>query len=137
MILSTVLGGLLLQQDNGGAAIGVFFALIGLVFTIIFIAAGWLVYAKAGQPGWAVIIPIYNLLVMLRIVGRPWWWILLMLIPFVGFIIGIIVTIDLAKSFGRGIGFAIGLILLGPIFYLILAFGGSQYIGPAAAQQGY
>jgi len=78
------------------------------------------------------IIPIYNLYVWCKIVGQPWWWILLMLIPFVNFIIAIILIIDLAKSFGKGVGFAIGLILLGVIFFPILGFGSTQYQGPAA-----
>jgi hypothetical protein len=92
----------------------------------------WKVFTKAGQPGWASIIPIYNLYIWCKIVGRPWWWILLMLIPFVNFIICIILCIDLAKSFGKGGGFGIGLALLGIIFFPILGFGSAQYQGPAA-----
>ena len=76
----------------------------------------WKVFTKAGQPGWASIIPIYNLYIWCKIVGRPWWWILLMLIPFVNFIICIILCIDLAKSFGKGVGFGIGLALVGNYF---------------------
>jgi hypothetical protein len=68
---------------------------------------------KAGQPGWASIIPIYNLYIWCKIVGRPWWWILLMLIPFVNFIILIILCIDTAKSFRKGAGFGIGLAFTG------------------------
>jgi hypothetical protein len=96
------------------------------------IAACWKIYTKAGQPGWAAIVPIYNLYIWCKIVGRPWWWILLMLIPFVNFIIGIILCIDLAKSFGKGVGFGLGLVFLGIIFFPILGFGSAQYQGPAA-----
>jgi hypothetical protein len=96
------------------------------------IAACWKIFTKAGQPGWASIIPIYNWYILCKIVGRPGWWVILLLIPFINFIIGIILCIDLAKSFGKGVGFGIGLILLGLIFFPILGFGSAQYQGPAA-----
>ena len=106
--------------------------IFGLLVALLLIVAMWKVFTKAGQPGWASIIPIYNLYIWCKIVGRPWWWILLMLIPFVNFIICIILCIDLAKSFGKGVGFGIGLALLGIIFFPILGFGSAQYQGPAA-----
>ena len=108
--------------------------IIGLLIALLLIVAMWKVFTKAGQPGWASIIPIYNLYVWCKIVGRPWWWILLMLIPFVNFIVAIILCIDTAKSFGKRAGFGIGLALLGIIFWPILGFGSAQYQGPAAAQ---
>ena len=108
------------------------FWIIYLAIIVLFIAAWWQIFTKAGEAGWKAIIPIYNIIVLLKIVGREWWWVLLMLIPFVGLIVWIIVMLDLAKSFGRGAGFAIGLILLGPIFALILGFGSDTYRGPAA-----
>ena len=107
--------------------------IIGLLIGLLMIVALWKVFTKAGQPGWASIIPIYNLYVWCKIVGRPWWWILLMLIPFVNFIIAIILCIDMAKSFGKGAGFGIGLAFLGIIFLPILGFGSAQYQGAAAA----
>ena len=106
--------------------------IFGLLIALVLIVAMWKVFTKAGQPGWASIIPIYNLYIWCKIVGRPWWWILLMLIPFVNFIVCIILCIDLAKSFGKGVGFGIGLALLGIIFFPILGFGSAQYQGPAA-----
>src|SRR2546425_10588352 len=106
--------------------------IVGLLFALLIIVAMWKVFTKAGQPGWASIIPIYNLYIWCKIVGRPWWWILLMLIPFVNFIVAIILCIDLAKSFGKGPGFGIGLALLGVIFFPILGFGSAQYQGAAA-----
>ena len=108
--------------------------IVGLLIALLLIVAMWKVFTKAGQPGWASIIPIYNLYVWCKIVGRPWWWILLMLIPFVNFIILIILCIDTAKSFGKGAGFGIGLAFLGIIFWPILGFGSAQYQGPAVAQ---
>ena len=106
--------------------------IFGLLVALLLIVAMWKVFTKAGQPGWASIIPIYNLYIWCKIVGRPWWWILLMLIPFVNFIICIILCIDLAKSFGKGVGFGIGLALLGVIFFPVLGFGSAQYQGPSA-----
>ncbi|MEO5632435.1 DUF5684 domain-containing protein [Gaiella sp.] len=106
--------------------------IIYLAFIIAVIAGWWMMFEKAGEAGWKSIIPIYNIVILLKIVGREWWWVLLMLIPFVGFIIWIIVAIDLAKVFGRGTGFAIGLIFLTPIFALILGFGSDTYKGAPA-----
>jgi Family of unknown function (DUF5684) len=110
--------------------------IIALLIALLVIVAMWKVFTKAGQPGWASIIPIYNLYIWCKIVGRPWWWILLMLIPFVNFIVAIILCIDLAKSFGKGVGFGIGLALLGIIFWPILGFGSAQYQGPSAGTSG-
>jgi hypothetical protein len=110
--------------------------IFGLLIALLLIVAMWKVFTKAGQPGWASIIPIYNLYIWCKIVGRPWWWILLMLIPLVNFIVAIILCIDLAKSFGKGVGFGIGLALLGIIFFPILGFGSAQYQGPAAGSMG-
>src|SRR5207244_13485833 len=122
------------SASSQGHAPGPVFWIFYLAFTILMIAAMWKGFTKAGQPGWASIIPIYNLYHWCKIVGRPWWWILLMLIPLVNFIVGIILCIDLAKSFGKGAGFGIGLALLGVIFFPILGFGSGQYQGPAAAK---
>jgi hypothetical protein len=109
-------------------------AIIGLLVALLMIVAMWKVFAKAGQPGWASIIPIYNLYIWCKIVGRPAWWIILMLIPFVNIIVGIVLCIDMAKSFGKGVGFGIGLVFLGIIFLPILGFGSAQYQGAAAAE---
>jgi hypothetical protein len=90
------------------------------------------VFAKGSQPGWAAFVPIYNTLILLKLVGRQWWWLLLFLIPFIGWIFAIIVMYDLSRSFGHGGGFTVGLVLLGWIFLMILWLGSSEYRGPAA-----
>ncbi len=115
------------------AAMGAFlFLYIALI--LLLIIAQWKVFSKAGQPGWAALIPVYNIIVLLEIVGRPTWWVAgFLLCPPAAAIMGIILAIDLAKSFGKSNGFAAGLILLGPIFLLILGFGSAQYQGPPAA----
>src|SRR4030095_5991111 len=120
------------SASSQGQAPGPLFWIFWLAFTILMIAACWKIFTKAGQPGWPAIIPIYNWYILCKIVGRPGWWVILFLIPFVNFIIGIILCIDLAKSFGKGVRFGIGLILLAVIFSPILGFGSAQYQGPAA-----
>ena len=103
-----------------------------MTYTVLDIAGLWMVFKKAGRPGWAAIIPFYNYYVMLKIVGRPGWWLILFFIPIVVIVIAIIVLHDLSKSFGKGVGFTIGLVLLSFIFVPILGFGAAQYRGPAA-----
>ena len=119
------------SSTSQGKPPGPVFWICYTVYTILIIAAWWKIFSKAGQPGWAAIIPIYNWIVWCKIVGRPAWWVLLLLICFPIFFI--ILSIDLAKSFGKGVGFAIGLILLSVIFFPILGFGSATYQGPSAA----
>ena len=107
--------------------------LIELALIVLLIASFWKVFAKAGQPGWAAIIPIYNVYILLKIAGRPGWWLLLCLVPLVNVIIAILVAIDVAKAFGKSAGFGVGLALLGFIFYPILGFGDATYQGNATA----
>lgn len=111
---------------------GPLFWLICAAVVVFYVATMWKVYTKAGQPGWASIIPIYNLVVLHQIAGKPIWWIILYLIPVVNIIISIIVTHGLSTSFGKGTGFTLGLIFLGFIFYPVLAWGDAQYLGPTA-----
>jgi len=123
--------------ETMSAAAGVFITLmmlVSLAVLVIVIASMWVVFTKAGQPGWAAIIPIYNVIVLLEIIGRPLWWIVLLFIPCVNVVVPIVLSIDLAKSFGKDTLFGIGLWLLGFIFFPILAFGDAKYQGPAAAQ---
>jgi hypothetical protein len=103
-----------------------------VAIAVLVIAGFWKVFTKAGHPGWAALIPIYNLYILLKIAGRPGWWLLLFIIPIVSFVIAIIVAIDVSKSFGKGTGFGVGLAFLGPIFYPILGFGDSVYQGAVA-----
>lgn len=123
----------LLQQEDGGGIAGLLGSLIYFAFIVMLIAAMWKIFAKAGKPGWAAIVPIYNTIVLLQIIGRPLWWIVLLFIPVANLVVLVIAMIDLAKSFGKGMGFAVGLILLSPIFVPLLGFGDARYLGPAAA----
>jgi hypothetical protein len=109
--------------------IGLFIIYFAVIMLLI--ASQWGIYSKAGKPGWACLIPIYNFIVLLEIVGKPWWWLFLMMIPFLNFIFLIWVYNLLAKSFGKSEGFTAGLIFLSLIFFPILAFGDAEYQGPA------
>jgi hypothetical protein len=105
---------------------------VWLAVLVLMIAATWKIFVKAGEPGWAAIIPIYNFIVLLKIAGKPLWWIILLFVPFVNLIILILVYVALARNFGKGAGFAIGLLLLPIIFFPLLAWGDAQY-HPVAA----
>lgn len=131
-----MLSSVLAQSDASGIIAGVIGLIIFLIYIaliVVVVAGMWKMFVKAGQPGWGALIPIYNIYLLCQIVGRPGWWTLLFFVPFVGIVIAIIVCIDLAKSFGRGTGTAIGLILVGFVFIPILGFGQAEYQGPAAA----
>jgi hypothetical protein len=132
---------ILAQSNNGsgvgGAIGGLIFLVIWLAVVVLIIAGFWKTFVKAGQPGWAAIVPIYNIYILTKIVGRPAWWVILFFIPFIGLIPAIIVSLDVAKAFGKSTAFAIGLILLSPIFYCILGFGDAQYQGPVAANKAF
>ena len=105
-----------------------------IIFAVLVIAGMWAAFSKAGQPGWAALIPFYNIYVWLKVAGRPGWWLILLLIPIVNFVISIIVSLDVAKSFGKsGVFGFFGLWLFGFIGYPMLGFGSAQYRGPAAA----
>lgn len=97
---------------------------------ILMIVAMWKLFTKAGQPGWASIIPIYNLYVLLQVAGKPGWWVLLFFIPFVNIVIAFIMWHEISKAFGKEIGFTLGLFFLGVIFLPILAFGNATYKKP-------
>ena len=101
--------------------------IVWLAVIVLMIVSSWKIYAKAGQPGWASIIPIYNLIVLLQIVQKPLWWIVLLFIPFVNFVVIIMIYHELSKAFGKGVGFTIGMIFLSIIFFPILAFGSATY----------
>lgn len=98
-----------------------------LLFTLVPIIGFWVLFKKAGRPGWASIIPIYNTITLLRIGGKPWWWIFLLCIPIVDIVLLIILYINIARNFGKGGGFAVGLVFLPFIFFLILAFSDAKY----------
>ncbi len=139
----------LLAQASGNeeavaAGIAAFIAAFAFVFiaiAVVVIVGVWKTFAKAGQPGWAVLVPIYNIIVLLRVAGLPWYWVFapfVAIIPILGWIAYIVWIVwihhRISTRFGQGVGFTIGLTLLGPIFWLILGFGSSKYVAEQPAQ---
>ena len=140
----------LLAQASGNeeAALAAGLVAFFAAFAFVFIAIGlvmligmWKVFTKAGQPGWAVLIPVYNFILLLRIAGLAWYWVftpLIILIPILGAIAYLVWVVwvhhRISTRFGQGVGFTIGLTLLGPIFWLILGFGSPKYVAEQPAQ---
>jgi hypothetical protein len=121
-------------NDSGsGLVIGMIGVVVALVVIAVMVAAMWKVFAKAGQPGWAALVPIYNLVVLLNIVGKPLWWIILLAVPIANIYALFAIAIALAKSFGKSTGFGLGLVFLSIFFYPVLGFGSARYVGPATA----
>jgi hypothetical protein len=127
----------LLQSDSLPMGWAIIIGIFYFALLVFVIATMWIIYKKAGYQGWECIIPIYSTIVLLKIVGKPWWWIfLLLLVPF-SLIWVIWMTNMLSKSFGKDSGFTAGLLLLGFIFYPILAFGKAEYQGPYGDKAAY
>ena len=127
------MGGLAqVTYETSGVGAVAFLLYVVAIYAILVIPY-WVIFTKAGHPGWPALIPIYSTYILLKVVGRPGWWLILFIIPIVNFVILIIVMNDLSKSFGHGVGFTLGLIFLSIIFLFILAFGSSMYRGPAGA----
>ena len=122
--------------DGGGIA-GLLGGLFGLLFfgalILIPIAGMWKTFEKAGQPGWGALIPVLNLFYLLEIADKETWWLVLFFIPVINFFISIIVMIDVAKNFGKGPGYGLGLALLSVIFWPLLGFGDAEYVGDQSA----
>ena len=94
---------------------------LAILFAVI--GGTWKIFEKAGKPGWASIVPVYNIIVMLEIVDRPLWWIILPIVP------AIVIPLELAKRFGKSTGFGVGLLLLPIIFVPMLGFGDAEFLG--------
>ena len=120
-------------SEFGLAALAMMFIVPIIIFAIsclvLEIIALWFLFEKAGEPGWAAIIPIYNYLIAIKIAGKPWWWILLMLIPVANLVFYILILNGLSKNFGKSSGFTVGLFFLRFIFLPILGFGKATYSG--------
>ena len=105
------------------AAMGLFFWILSMALGILKIVSLWKIFKKAGKPGWASIVPIYNIYIMCEIAEKEWWYILLLCVPFVNIYVMIVLYNGMAKKFGKGGGFVVGMILLPVVFFPMLAFG--------------
>lgn len=113
------------------AAVGAFmlgYTVVMLLVAVFFIVTMWKIFKKAGHPGWAALIPFYNIYIMLLIAKKPWWWLLLLFVPIANWVVAILMTIGLGKAFGKGTAWSIFLLIIFPfIGYSMLAFGSSTY----------
>lgn len=114
------------------AAFSIIFFIMLIIVVVLFVVSRWKIFTKAGKPGWAAIIPIYNSIIHMEVIGRPGWWFLLYSVPLFGLYVSIIDSVLLTRSFGKDSGFAVGLIILPIIFYPMLGFGSASYRGPSA-----
>jgi hypothetical protein len=105
------------------------------IIVALYLVSWWRIFEKAGRPGWKGIIPFYNIFILLKIVGKPGWWLILMCIPVVNAIYIIWTYNMLSKSFGKDEAFTVGLFLVGYIFFPVLAFSDARYIGPFGDQK--
>ncbi len=100
---------------------------IGLVLAVLALVGGWKMLAKAGRPGWGILIPFYNTYLLCRVAGRPGWWLILFFIPIVDIVIWLIVALNIAENFGHGAGYGILLWLFPWLMFLVLGFGTDTY----------
>ena len=107
--------------------------ILAIAAFVAMIAGVWKVFVKAGQPGWGCLVPIYNLILLLGMAGKPTWWIVLFLIPVVSLVVAILVSIEIAKKFGQSTGYGLGLAFLPMFFYPMLGFGSAQFQGAKPA----
>jgi len=124
------------EYGSGGVAAGIGTGMVILYLAVIaiLVIGMWKVFEKAGKPGWAAIVPIYNFIVLIEIVGKPMIWVLWLLIPCVNFVFIIWLYNLVSKSFGKSEGFTVGMVLFPYIFWPILGFGDAKYLGPSAAE---
>jgi hypothetical protein len=101
-----------------------------LAWLVLFFAGLWKMFVKAGKPGWASLIPLYNAVVLLNIIGRPWWYLIFAFIPGANVVLWVIVAFGVSRSFGQNILFALGMIFLFPLLMPVLGFGKAVYVGP-------
>lgn len=111
-------------------------SLLSLVFWALSIVGLWRLFEKAGKPGWAALVPFYNLMVLLELLDHSAWWLLLLLLPLVGLIAWLILCADLAAAFGRGTWYAVGLCFVPGVFLPLLGLDGSHYRRPLRASVG-
>lgn len=121
----------ILAQDSGGGggAGGAFILIVYLVVAVAAIAGLWKMFEKAGEPGWAAIVPFYNAWVLVKISGKEVWWFFLMFVPCVNIVAIIIIDIAVAERFGKSAGYGIGMFFLPVVFYPMLGFGDAEYQG--------
>ena len=108
------------------AGIGIFMYIIAIAASILLLVSMWKVFKKFGKPGWAAIIPIYNIYIMCEIAEKEWWYILLLCVPIANIYAMYVLYSAIANKLGKSTGFVIGMILVPYVFWPILAFSKSE-----------
>lgn len=114
-------------QEGGLIRMEVMQFFVSVVFVLVMIASVWRTFSKAGEPGWASIVPIYNAYVYFKIADKPAWWIILLAVPVANLVFLGSAGMSMAENFGRSKAFGLGIAFLGFFFYPVLAFGGSKF----------
>ncbi|MEG0873018.1 MAG: DUF5684 domain-containing protein [Clostridia bacterium] len=127
MASTDLYGNTVLHSTPYFSGIVAFYWILVIAFTVLSIVSEWKIFVKAGKPGWAALIPVYNMVVMFEIVGMSPWLVILLFIPIANIVVLILTYIKLAEKFGKGAGYAVGLVLLGCVFLPMLAFGKAEY----------
>lgn len=120
-----------LQQGGGGTG-AMIVGLLYLAVVVVVIAGLWKTFEKANEPGWAAIVPIYNVYVLTKVAGLEWWYLLLLFVPILNLYAAYKISLGVSNGFGQGLGFALGLWFLGFIFFPLLGFGDYEYQGAAS-----
>jgi hypothetical protein len=118
------------SQGMDPGALAVFWSvymIVALAIAVFSIAGLWKMFGKAGRPGWAAIIPIYNTYVLLKVAGMSGWWLLGFFVPFLNIFVALYLWWKVSEAYGHGFGYFLGLWFLTPIFLMMLGFGKSQY----------
>jgi hypothetical protein len=116
-----------LKKAAGGIII--FIVLFQIIVAILVLVSLWKIFTKAGEPGWAGLIPIYNMYILIKIAGKPAWWLILLFLPLVNLVITFLVYIGLAEKFGKSPAYGLGMVFLPFIFFPLIAFSDAQYSG--------
>jgi len=115
-------------MESGAGSIMAVFVIVYIAIIALVVVSMWKLFTKAGKPGWAYLIPIYNIIVILEIVKRPVWWFVLLLIPFVNVVVGIIVMIDFVKAYGKPASHFLLMLFFSIIYLPYLAFSNAKYV---------
>ena len=129
----------LMLQETSEPDFTIFYICIvsfALIFSLVNLIALWRIFEKANEPGWTILIPLYNAIVLLRIIGRPWWYIIFAVVPGAQIVLLVIAAFGLSRSFGQNILFAFGMLVLFPILLPVLGFGKAVYVGPMGPSYG-
>jgi len=115
--------------EGGIMGAGVAMIIVYLLIAVVYVVSYWKIYVKAGKPGWAAIVPFYNIIVLVEIVKKPVWWVVLFFVPCANIVALVLVSIEFVKVFGKPSWHAVLFILLGIVYAPYIAFSDAKYVG--------